>query len=650
MKYLFLFLVSISSIFAQTLSRGGGGSTGASNAAVRFDGDQSLTLPQQRQVLKNTAFANLGREVVTLANHGFSPGSWVIPTAAGWTYADSSVAVTARPYGVVESVVDQNTFVVVSRGPAFLPGAALISGQAYYSDSAGAISPNKPTTGYICFVGQAVTSSRIDVAISEPVTSGRLQLTEITDISSGSVISNALEIDGPPQAIPFHQVLTLAGPGAAPGQVLTWNQTQGRYLPADPSGSSSNDYARIPVAGDNIDFSAGLRLSKTLSGNWSPTISGTGTVRAPIQVWISNPSTHTVTWPGTIKWDGDVAPTQSTAGKLDVYEFYITSSEVLGRRIIAGVSSDTTAPTVSSANIDASGLVYTQVHSESVAIGGGGNGGLVLTASGGAATATYASGSGSTTLTWNLSRAIAQGETVTRAYTQPGNGIEDLAGNDLATFSGQAVANDSTYTSANTREGFEGGTNPAGWSGTGTFNMQSTEVALLGAQSAKVGSGSGAFTGTLTRDFGVNFSEVWIRLRFQYNARTPNPSIRLRNSAGTTLATVEFVSDRFRIGHGTTTASLQTYGAPALNVPNVIWLHYVAGTGANGLFEVWQVDNTSSYTRPTASAPGVRVLTVNTGTATDAVRQLRFEGPGTNQVTYVDDVLVQANEITSATP
>jgi hypothetical protein len=64
--------------------------------------------------------------------------------------------------------------------------------------------------------------------------------------------------------------------------------------------------------------------------------------------------------------------------------------------------------------------------------------------SGGAVTASYSSGSGSNTFTYNLSRTVNSGETGTASYTQPGNGIEDTAGNDLASFSSQAVTNNST--------------------------------------------------------------------------------------------------------------------------------------------------------------------------------------------------------------
>jgi hypothetical protein len=109
---------------------------------------------------------------------------------------------------------------------------------------------------------------------------------------------------------------------------------------------------------------------------------------------------------------------------------------------------DTTAPTVTGATLAANGTTLTIVLSESGTTGAGGNGGFALTASGGAVTLSYASGSGSGTLVFTASRTILSGETLSLAYTQPGNGWEDAAGNDLATFTGQAVTNSSTQTGA----------------------------------------------------------------------------------------------------------------------------------------------------------------------------------------------------------
>lgn len=108
------------------------------------------------------------------------------------------------------------------------------------------------------------------------------------------------------------------------------------------------------------------------------------------------------------------------------------------------VDSDTTAPTVLSLVINAAGDAFTLTASEAVKIGAGGNGGLTLASDGGAVTLTYASGSGTAALVYTPSRKVFSFEAITATYVQPGNGIEDLAGNDLASFSGTAVTNNST--------------------------------------------------------------------------------------------------------------------------------------------------------------------------------------------------------------
>lgn len=105
---------------------------------------------------------------------------------------------------------------------------------------------------------------------------------------------------------------------------------------------------------------------------------------------------------------------------------------------------DVTPPTLTARTIPAAGTTIVLTADEAITAGAGGNGGLTISASGGAVTATYASGDGTDTVTYNLSRTVYSGETVTCSYTQPGDGWEDGAGNDLATFADAAVTNDST--------------------------------------------------------------------------------------------------------------------------------------------------------------------------------------------------------------
>ena len=107
---------------------------------------------------------------------------------------------------------------------------------------------------------------------------------------------------------------------------------------------------------------------------------------------------------------------------------------------------DTTPPTVSTSVVVAAGNQIQINFNEPVSIGTGGSGGWTLTMSGGAVTMSAGSASGST-VTYTTSRVINGGETGTVSYTQPGNGIEDSAGNDLATISSGTpltVTNNST--------------------------------------------------------------------------------------------------------------------------------------------------------------------------------------------------------------
>ncbi len=104
-----------------------------------------------------------------------------------------------------------------------------------------------------------------------------------------------------------------------------------------------------------------------------------------------------------------------------------------------GAEPDTTAPTLQVALIPKAGTTLVLAFNEAVKFGAGGNGGFALTMSGGAVTATYASGTTTTVLTYTLSRTVAAAETGTITYTQPGNGVEDIAGNDLASIGATSV-------------------------------------------------------------------------------------------------------------------------------------------------------------------------------------------------------------------
>jgi hypothetical protein len=106
---------------------------------------------------------------------------------------------------------------------------------------------------------------------------------------------------------------------------------------------------------------------------------------------------------------------------------------------------DTTPPTLLNATIPAAGTTMVLGWSEAVTVGAGGSGGwsFTLSGSGTPLTATLSSGSGTSTLVYSLSRTPSGGETLTAGldYTQPGNGLEDAAGNDAASINDFTLVN-----------------------------------------------------------------------------------------------------------------------------------------------------------------------------------------------------------------
>lgn len=111
-----------------------------------------------------------------------------------------------------------------------------------------------------------------------------------------------------------------------------------------------------------------------------------------------------------------------------------------------GGTADTTPPTISTATINAAGDTLTLLFDEVVTVNT--STGFTLGMSGGAAGLTYVSGSGSNTLVYSITgRNIDDDETGTLDYVTVANGIEDAAGNDLASTgeSDESVTNNSTY-------------------------------------------------------------------------------------------------------------------------------------------------------------------------------------------------------------
>ena len=178
----------------------------------------------------------------------------------------------------------------------------------------------------------------------------------------------------------------------------------------DGSATSSNNLIQTTSQATADGYTSG--------NNWQPTTSASSTVNAGAsQSGLFTNDLLNVARPQGASWD------------IGAYEF---------------VGTDTAAPTLQTAVIDSTGSVLTLNFSEIVATGSADNAGWSMSASGGALTASYSSGDGSISVAYSLSRTVQLGETVTVSYTQPGNGVEDIAGNDLATTGSVSVTNNST--------------------------------------------------------------------------------------------------------------------------------------------------------------------------------------------------------------
>lgn len=166
-------------------------------------------------------------------------------------------------------------------------------------------------------------------------------------------------------------------------------------------------------------------------------------------------------------------------------------------RVTFGASfnyADVTAPTYTSSVIPAAGSTLVDTFNEPIHATITTTTGRSITLSGGAVTLSSPVVSGAT-VTWTLSRVVTSSETCSaNAYTAPGTGIKDLAGNYLATFSGRQtdLVNSSTQSGASylVNENFDGTGTASGWTNSGSPNWDYTTAILDGTHSLLCSAGT----------------------------------------------------------------------------------------------------------------------------------------------------------------
>lgn len=448
----------------------------------------------------------------------------------------------------------------------------------------------------------------------------------VQPMGAGTVRANTLDVADVPQDVLITSLPAAMFPeGGAAGHVVALTGTSPRTFGLVPNAAGYQTPVSLGSATE-IDFSAGTSFTKTLSSNTTFTFANVGGVNGKtVEVMVTNPSTYTADWPSTVRWHNDTEPTQTTGGKADIYRFLVVGSDVIGDRPRFNIPADTTAPLVSSASIDVPGTTLTATFSEGVTVGAGGAGGWALAGlSEGAATLGTPSIAGDNlSATFTISRAIWGSETPTLGYTQPGNGFEDFAGNDLATFSGGSITNNSTTSGYLLAEDW--GTQN-GWSANPDANVNYAASGVGGQTYALflAATGSSSTRSTWKAFTEQTFAEGFFIYRMPDSAPSTDANVfRIEDSAGNVLYRLTVRSTRaFRAFEGSGTGTVGTGGnSYTLGTAVYIWWQYVAGSGANSSFMLW---TSSTSTKPGSPSSA----SLSGGGQTAPVGRLRFQ---TNQ-------------------
>jgi len=109
-------------------------------------------------------------------------------------------------------------------------------------------------------------------------------------------------------------------------------------------------------------------------------------------------------------------------------------------------AADTTAPTITSGSVPTAGDKIAVQMSEAMQVGAGGSDGWTISLGDATISSAAVDGTDNTIINLTPSRTLLSADSFTIGYTQPGDGFQDQAStpNDLATLTGQAVANNST--------------------------------------------------------------------------------------------------------------------------------------------------------------------------------------------------------------
>jgi hypothetical protein len=255
-----------------------------------------------------------------------------------------------------------------------------------------------------------------------------------------------------------------------------------------------------------------------------------------------------------------------------------------GGFLVAG-GADVTAPEFSSATINATAATVTLT--EDVVITGLDDGDFVMTGSTTGASNLTSCSEDAGVISCTAADTFVNGETVTLAYSGGADEVEDTAGNDLDTFSGESVTNNTPGSESYTyTQDFEGTGTPASWFTSGTVDFDEETTVLESSESLEVDSSSGNSYAVYQTSAQT---EIWGKFRFRTDHVPDGAAVRWRfySETQTILANISMNGT----GALVATASGGTSDTMTANVGSnstvYIWYHYTVGSGTDTELEVW---------------------------------------------------------------
>ena len=390
---------------------------------------------------------------------------------AGSTPATSDYTVTvAGSQRTVSSVAVSGSAVTLTLSSAVTDGQAVTvsytAGTNPVQDAAGndaaalsnqTVTNNTPDTTAPALTTATVNGASLVLTYDEALDTGSTPATSdytVTVAGSQRTVSSV--------AVSGSAVTLTLSSAVTDGQAVTVSYTAGTNPVQDAAGNDAAALSDQTVTNNTSDTTAPALTTATVNGaslvltydealdtGSTPaasdyTVTVAGSQRTVSSVTVSG-SAVTLTLSSAVT-DGQAVTVSYTAGTNPVQDAAGNDAAALSDQTVTNNTSDTTAPTLTTATVNGASLVLT--YDEALDTGSTpAASDYTVTVAGSQRTVSSVTVSGSA-VTLTLSSAVTDGQAVTVSYTAGTNPVQDAAGNDAAALSDQTVTNNTSDTTA----------------------------------------------------------------------------------------------------------------------------------------------------------------------------------------------------------